>query len=281
MSEVQRFPDLQRLQTIFWRLLAAPEGASSGARALRSEGAIGSEDLSDLVRADDRMKPLERVDVYADMYFFRLRDCLAEDFPKLAAWIGPSRLHNLVTDYLLAHPPTHFSLRELGRPFSGFVEDHTLAREFPGIADLAALEWARVDVFDEADAQPLTRSDLLTQAAAAPDTFTLALIPAARRLIVSGSTLDRWRALPEHAGAAPGPAGEAISVRVWRQEFDVFHRSIDPVEAQCLAALSGSGTTLAQLGEIVAAATPTAQAATRLAELLGVWSTDALLSTPA
>ena len=281
MADVRRFPDLQTLQTLFWRLLVAPEGAASGARTLRSEGAVDSEDLSSLVRSDDRMQPLERVDVYAAMYFFRLRDCLAEDFPKLAAWIGPSRLHNLVTDYLLVYPPTHFSLRELGRPFPDFVAGHALAREFPGIADLAALEWARIDVFDEADAQPLTRSDLLTHAAAAPDTFALKLIPATRRLTVSRPTLDLWRTLPGHAGTLPESSGEAISVRVWRQEFDVFPRSIDPVETQCLAALSESGATLAQLGEIVASATSTADAPTRLAELLDVWSTDALLSASA
>jgi len=277
VSEAQRFPDLRTLQTVFWRLLVAPEGAADGARTLRAEGAIGSEDLGGLVRADDPMEPVERVDVYADMYFYRLRDCLAEDFPKLAAWIGPARLHNLVTDYLLAHPPAHFSLRELGRPLPGFLSGHALASEFPGIADLAALEWARVDVFDEADAVPLTRSALLEQAATGPDTFVVALVPAVRRLTLARSALALWREPPEHAGVISGPEGEAISVRVWRQDFDVYHRAIDPVETSCLAVLAERGATLARLGEIVAAATPTAQAATRLAELLDVWTADALL----
>ena len=160
MSEAQRFPELRALQSVFWRLMVAPEGVAAGARALRAEGAIGSEDLGFLVRADDRMNPRERLDVYADMYFYRLRDCLAEDFPKLSAWIGPARLHNVVTYYLLAHPPAHFSLRELGRRLPGFVAGHALASEFPGLADLAALEWARGDVVAEAHQQSIRPANL-------------------------------------------------------------------------------------------------------------------------
>ena len=277
MSEAQRFPELRALQSVFWRLMAAPEGVAAGARALRAEGAIGSEDLGFLVRADDRMKPRERLDVYADMYFYRLRDCLAEDFPKLSAWIGPARLHNLVTDYLLAHPPAHFSLRELGRRLPGFVAGHALASEFPGIADLAALEWARVDVFDEADAVPLTRGELLEQGTAAPDVFVAALIPAVRRLSLDRAALALWREPPEDGGPGPAPVGEPISVRVWRQGFDVYHRSIEPDESGCLAVLAEHGATLARLGEIVAETTPPARAGVRLAELFDVWTADAVL----
>ena len=41
MSEAQRFPELRALQSVFWRLMVAPEGVAAGARALRAEGAGG------------------------------------------------------------------------------------------------------------------------------------------------------------------------------------------------------------------------------------------------
>ena len=75
---MDRVPDLRELQSVFWRLLSAPEGAAQGAAALRREGKIESEDLTTLVRSDPRLGAVERVDIYADMYFYRLRDCLAE-----------------------------------------------------------------------------------------------------------------------------------------------------------------------------------------------------------
>jgi hypothetical protein len=37
--------------------------------------------LEALVDGDERLSAVERVDIYADAYFYRLLDCLAEDFP--------------------------------------------------------------------------------------------------------------------------------------------------------------------------------------------------------
>jgi len=292
---VQRFPDLRALQSIFWHLLSAPDGAALGAAALHREGTLESEDLAFLVRSDATLSAVEHVDIYADMYFYRLRDCLAEDFPKLAAQLGEARFHNLITDYLLAHPSSHFSLRELGRALPGFLAGHALARELPALADLAALEWARGDVFDETDATPLSQHLLLERGAAAPEIFRLALVPAARLLRIDPSVLPLWKRLGavDHAdekdGTAPGAVGRANDARetntsthrkescdvvVWRKGFGVYHRSLPADEARCLEALSAGGATLARLGEIASAHAPPERAGQRLAELLALWTMD-------
>jgi hypothetical protein len=140
--KVQRFPDLRGVEELLWKLITAPEGVVRGAAELHREGVLESQDLSFLVPPNDRLGSAEQLDIYADMYFHRLHDCLAEDFPVLLARLGGARFHNLVTDYLLAHPSTHFSLRELGRALAGFLDSHALEREFPALADLARLEWA-------------------------------------------------------------------------------------------------------------------------------------------
>ncbi len=74
---MQRFPDLRGLQSLFWGLISAPEGAGKQVAELHRAGVLESEDLSFLVRPDDRLGRVERLDIYADMYFYRLRDCLA------------------------------------------------------------------------------------------------------------------------------------------------------------------------------------------------------------
>jgi hypothetical protein len=177
-------PDLglDEVQALLWRLLTAPAGVGPGAEALHHEGALEGTDLGWLVRPSARLSPTERLDIYADMYFYRLRDCLAEDFPNLARWLGPARFHNLVTDYLLVHPSRHPSLRELGRALPGFLQARPLSSPFQAASGLAALEWARVDVFDETDAEPLSREDLLEQATASPEGFLLGLVQAVRLL---------------------------------------------------------------------------------------------------
>jgi hypothetical protein len=66
---VQPFPKLRDVQSLLWRLLSAPEGVSKGMAELHRAGELGSQDLSFLVRADARLGPVERLDIYADMYF--------------------------------------------------------------------------------------------------------------------------------------------------------------------------------------------------------------------
>jgi hypothetical protein len=285
---MQRSPDLREVQSLFWLLLTAPEGASQGVAELRRAGQLESEDLSFLVRSDTGLGPIERLDIYAGMYFYRLRDCLAEDFPKLAIRIGAARFHNLVTDYLLAHPSTHFSLRELGRALPDFLRGHPLAREFPALSDLARFEWARVDVFDDADAAPLSRQALLEEGASAPEKFAVTLIPSARLLRLDASVLKLWRQLRDSDGTqrddevTGSSRGETRGVRVWRKGFSVFHSSLPADEESCLQALAAGGATLAQLGELLLERrppdAPPGQAAQRLAELLDLWARDELLT---
>jgi len=250
-------------------------------RALRREGVLANDDLSFLVRPDTRLGSVERLDIYADMYFYRLRDCLAEDYPKLHAVLGATRFHNLVTDYLLAHPSTHWSLHELGRALPGFLESHPLSGALPAIADLARLEWARVDVFDARDAVPLSRERLLERAAVAPGAFAFRLVPAVRRIRVAAGTLPLWRRI--EAGEASGPdacreAREPRDVLVWRKGLSVVHRALEPDEARCLGAALAEPLSVAGLGELLLGdAVSSERASQRLAELLEIWTRDALL----
>ena len=280
--------DLRSLQSLFWRLIAAPEGVRAEAEALARAGAIASSELSFLVNPGAAMTAVDRLDVYADMYFYRLRDALREDFSKLAAWIGPARFHNLVTDYLLAHPPTSFSLRDLGCALPEFLVSHALTREFPDIADLARLDWARLDVFDEADAQTLTRDDLLADAEA-----RVTLVPALRLLRLAGAIPGLWKRLeapgdpPPEAEAMPESAATraSLGVCVWRRGFAIFHRSLPADEEACLMLLASGGATLAEVGECLldlqSAERSEPYAAERLAVLLATWTHDGLLSAPA
>ena len=278
MSATSPLP-LRELQLLVWQLITAPEGVRAGARDLCRRSELASVELDFLVLGDERLDAADRLDIYADMYFYRLRDCLAEDYPKLEARIGAQHFHNLVTDYLIAHPSRHPSLRELGRALPDFLEAHPLGREFRALADLARLEWARVDVFDERDEAPLARGELLERGASDPE-FRVGLAAAARRLNLDARVLEHWR----EPGAAPeSEAREPAHVLVWRRDFRVFHRSLAGDEARCLAALAEAPRTLGQIGECLAEALHPSEAETagaRLAELLEGWLRDGLLVAP-
>ena len=75
---------LRQIQEMVWDLIAAPEGVEKGAADMKKSGILETTDLSFLVRGDDRLSPAQRLDIYASMYFYRLRDGLAGDFSKVA-----------------------------------------------------------------------------------------------------------------------------------------------------------------------------------------------------
>lgn len=294
---------LAAVQSLFWELIAAPEGVRPGMETLRRRGDLAEADLSFMIRGDERLAAEDRLDIYASMYFYRLRDCLAEDFPKVAAVVGGAEFHNLATDYLLHHPSRHWSLRYLGAPFADFLAGHRLGVARRDLADLARLEWARIEMFDAADAAPLTRE----RATAAGMDLTLALIPAATILSLRHNVAPLWRAL-EDAGAAgthgshsaavvaeeeefvapalvPPAEERPLDLLVWRRAYRVAHRSIEPAEKACLEALAAGGLGLPALCELLlerrrgeAAGDEDGAAATReMAELLGRWLADGLL----
>src|SRR5262249_592418 len=150
---------LSRTESLFWNLITAPEGVGPGLETLVRKGQAAPGAIDALIAGDERLPAAERLDIYANMYFFRLLDCLREDFPRLAPALGEDRFHNLATDYLLAHPSEHPSLRYLGRRLPEFLAGHALARESACLTDLARLEWTRADLFDASDARPLGRED--------------------------------------------------------------------------------------------------------------------------
>jgi hypothetical protein len=279
---MQPFPPLHDLQRLLSHLIRAPEGVTPGVSALVESGELESHDLSFVIEPNRRMSADQRLDIYATMYFERLHESISEDYPKTRARLGATNFHNLITDYLLAHPPAHYSLREAGRALPDFLGTHRLAEPSPALADLARLEWARVSVFDERDAQPLDRDRLLEASADGPDALSLWLIPAARVLTLDPLALTLWRDDDAPQGDAdPHSAGpEKRCVVVWRKEFAVLHRFAEEDEERCLDALAATGIMLPELAELLlkpdAGAERTSE---RFASLLELWLHNELLAS--
>jgi len=267
-------PSLAALQARLFALITAPEGVGP---ALAAEG-LSPRHLEAIVAGDARASAVERLDVYANMYFFRIRDVLVEYFPKLWAAMGEAAFHDLVTDYLLAHPSEHPSLRYVGRALPAFLAVHARAADAPWLPELAALEWARLDVFDRADVAPLAREAL---APVAPEAFAdlpLRLVPAHEVVPARYAVEETWRAIEAGAPPAPPPpADPAHALLVWRRDVSVWHRPVAPPEAAALALVRG-GCTFGALCAELGRAHGDEEAAALAASLLGRWIADDLLA---
>jgi hypothetical protein len=270
-------PTLADLQRRFFELVTGPEGV---ARELARRG-LPEGEVAAIVAGDARASAVERLDVYANMYFFRILDVLRADYPKLAAVLGDDAFHDLATDYLQAHPSRHPSLRFVGAALPAFVAAHAVAERRPWLAELAALEWARVDVFDRADAAPLAREAL---AGLAPEDFAalrLAPVPACALVPAAFAVEDAWRGL-EASGALepPGRAASGHALLVWRRGVVVHHRAVEAPERQALErVIQAPGTTFGALCAALGEALGSDEAAAELAaRCLGQWLADELLA---
>jgi hypothetical protein len=209
--------NLAELQERFWELATRAPDARAAADCF-----VSSPDLS----------AEERLDIYANMFIWRQIDALREDFPKLAQLLGDEGFYATAEKYLRAHPSTHPSLGQLGRHFASFLAESPGPR--PDLADLAALEWARCEVFEEAHVP--TASPGLVRGPD-PAQIVLRTVPALRLLSLRHDVVPLWKDL-EDGNVTPLPRPQPASVAVWRKEFVVFHAGLAADEDAVQAALS-------------------------------------------
>jgi hypothetical protein len=115
------------------------------------------------IKPNDRLSSFERLEIYNRQYWFRVIAAVAEDFPALSAVMGEKAFNRMVLAYLRDNPSTSFTLRNLGSRLPQWLAEH---REFTQrqrrlLLDVAKLEWAYVDAFDQAALSPLTAQDLV------------------------------------------------------------------------------------------------------------------------
>jgi hypothetical protein len=265
---------LKQLQSILYRLITAASGVAEGLAAERSMPAGG---LDALVLGDDRLTAEARVDIYANMYFYRLLDVLKEDFPATLRVLGDDNFHNLATGYLLEYPPTEPSVHYCGRHLADFLRNHPLRKDAPYVADLAALERAVVEVFHGPDARALEADELR---AIAPEKWPALMMrthPAVQILKLEYRVAELLRAVEEDREWKPADAA-AVEVIVWRRDSKVFYRELEKVEQRALAA-ARNGVTFAKICELVAEDhDATRDPVEQVNRLLARWLADGILT---
>jgi hypothetical protein len=242
------------------------------AAVTRAEG-DRSPDIQRCFAGSTELTAAERVEIYADMYLWRLVDALREDYPKLATLLGDERFYALAEAYVREHPPAHHDLSRLGVNLAAFLRAHPDPGR-PDLADLAALEWARSEVFFEAEVVP-ARQDAL--AALSPAEFLAArlrLVPALRVLAVEHDAVGRWRAL-EHGEPIPPPAPGIHAIAVWRRVFEVFHTALELDEATALEGAAAGD----PLSRVCAAFVGREDAAAAAFAAIASWFAEAWIAT--
>jgi len=112
-----------------------------------------------IIKPNSRLTSFERLEIYNRQYWFRIIDCIYDDYPGLRAVLGDTKFDRLTKAYLTRHPSTSFTLRNLGHQLVPFLRDEMPLGRLA--LDMARLEWAHTVAFDEATRPIVTADDLL------------------------------------------------------------------------------------------------------------------------
>jgi hypothetical protein len=264
---------LKELQSLLYRLITAPSGVAEGLAAEREQDAAA---LEAIVLGDERLSAEARVDIYANMYFYRILDALKEDFPATLAVLGDDNFHNLVTGYLLEYPPSEPSLHYCGQYLSKYLRDHRLRESVPYIVDLVALERSSLEVFHGPNAATLAPDSLRGIEPANWPAMKLRLQSAAQILALEWRVSKLLRAVEEGRPWHPAERS-ATKVLVWRRDARVYYRDLEGVEADALEAVA-RGVTFVEVCDIVAADAGIEDPVAAMNRMLARWLSDGLLT---
>src|SRR5262245_58822208 len=152
-----RARDRATLERWMQAVIMHPGGAEAGirarpARALVGEGATA---LERVVLPSKQLTPVERLEIYAHMYYARLVEVMEGEYPTTRQVLGAHEFASHCRRFVARNPSRTRTLGSLSAKFPDF-----LARTLPksnrnGLAvDVARLERAMEEVFDAPRAEP-------------------------------------------------------------------------------------------------------------------------------
>jgi hypothetical protein len=183
-----------------------------------------------------RLDPLSRLEIYRHAYHARLIECLVDDYPAVAATLGEAAFEDLCRKYIALYPSTGPNLNAFGARMAQLCRSEAAEQPEIGafVADLAALEWAIVEVIHEGSTDPLTMTSLAAIPVERWADARLVATPAFRLLRSAYPVNAYFQAFREGQGpAVPAPETSAVAVyrsgpTIWRMNlseagFDLLH----------------------------------------------------------
>ena len=208
----------------------------AGEDALDSGSSGSNVPIAERIRCDRGISPEQRLALYRHGYFTRIHAVLRDDYGALHANLGEAAFHDLAKLYLMAHPPRSYTLRDVGASLPVFLAGP--AAEFfkarwPFAPDLAALEWALVEVFDAPDDRLLDRQALAALPPAGWAALVLELV-AAHRILVLDWPVHRLRKAWSNEQSMRSLSPSPTTVLVHRHREQVFARPLGEIEVRVL-----------------------------------------------
>ena len=216
-----------------------PAGAEAGiqARAARALLADAARDPESVVLPSKNLTTLERLGIYADMYYLRLIEVMEGEYPTTRQLIGEHAFAAACRHFIAKNPSRSHTLNALSLRFPDFLAKTLPRTARNGLAvDVARIERAMEDVFDAPRAEPMTAAQFAAIGAGDWNRTKLRVNPALALLKLRYPANAYMTAL-RRGGKPRLPKPRATHVIVFRRGFQVFRRDQEPEQWKLLQAL--------------------------------------------
>jgi hypothetical protein len=230
-----------------------PLTASEEMRTTAPDGRAMTDVAESFVAPNSRLSAFERLEIYNRQYWFRVLGAVAEDFPGLRAVLGGSRFEAMSVAYLSEHPSRSFTLRNLGSKLVEWLEENPEwgGRRHALAVEVARVEWAFVEAFDNAERTPLTLDQITTldggsRLALQPHVRLLALAYPADEIVLGLHHREKRQTSEagvkqedemEAPARLPKLRRRATWVAAHRVDFNVYYRRLEREEFVTLEAI--------------------------------------------
>lgn len=197
--------------------------------------------------------PVDRFAVYRNNVAVGLIEALRSGFPVVDALVGEEFFSAMARAHARASPPASPVLLGYGGDFADFVGGFEPARDIPYLADVARLEWAWLESYHAAEAEPVTIHAIADIAPDQAPLLALELHPSVRLLAFAMPALTIWHRHQDDA------APDAIEIDD-RAQYALIVRPHAEVNVIEVTAATFALLTALERGEMIATAVEVALA---------------------
>ncbi len=193
-------------------------------------------EIERVFKSTARLSASELLGIYNRGYHYRLLGALASVFNRTQRALGEARFEALGLRYLAQHPSEHPAIERVGRHFPRFLRE--LPASDPVVADVAALEWARLCALVAPNPSAIASAGTVD-----PQTFpssALRFVPSLSTLSIHAAALATFE-----RDTALGAGEDVRGVAIWRQGDAVQNRELEALELQALE-LARSGASVSR-----------------------------------
>jgi hypothetical protein len=175
--------------------------------------------VDDVILPSHTLQPIQRIGIYHGMYMLRMIEALTVDYAAMAQFLGEHAFEHLVRDYVQQFPSRSYTFNRLGDSLPEYVASSSLKRR-NFLRDLAKLELAMTQVFDESEAEPLPADAIASIAPEEIADARIIPIPALRLLALDNDANEVFQAFREERPMKPRRQKTWLAIH--RRDYGVY-----------------------------------------------------------